>query len=130
VVLLFLSFKVAWTAVVEGGAMNEYYSYCPECGESLIYSYCRCVKKTLRTVDVTENWGKLIADLDCIRKELEALQEKVRNITMSEHYPEFIKAWAELRNAVEACPENVITESVTQPHIDFCYACGTALGCD
>jgi len=25
--------------------------------------------------------------------------------------------------------EKVTTESVTQPKIDFCHACGTALGC-
>ena len=30
--------------------------------------------------------------------------------------------------AIETLLGKVSTESVTQPHIDFCYACGTALG--
>ena len=51
--------------------MNEYYSYCPECGESLTYSYFRCIRENPKTVDVTENWGKLMADLDRTRKELD-----------------------------------------------------------
>ena len=55
----------------EGGEMNEYYSYCPGCGESLTYSYCRCIRENPKTVDVTENWGKLMADLDSTREELE-----------------------------------------------------------
>jgi len=45
---------------------------------------------------------------------LEALREKVRtqNFFFSD----------------TATTEKVSTESVTQPKIDFCYACGTALG--
>jgi len=74
-------------------------------------------------------------DLDYTCKELEALRKKVRlcmmlsdNIIISGYCPEFIKAWAELRDAVSTYPE-ASTESVTQPRINFCYACGTALGC-
>lgn len=33
------------------------------------------------------------------------------------------------RDGEEPHAEKVLTESVTQPKIDFCHACGTALGC-
>jgi len=206
--------------------MNEYYSYCPRCGESLTYSYCRCIRENPKTVDVTENWGKLMADLDRTRKELDlnkkllarqcdlareaeteiealksnrcdecgtklssypsgcplcgapvccqscckidhyskeldALRGKVQrfkgvidslggiatlNIDLLEAYNSLCDV-SQIGNSVDsnerpdpgmnmyyknrtiANTEKVSTESVTQPKIDFCYACGTALGC-
>ena len=65
---------------------------------------------------------KLTADLDRTRKELDTLRgHACRNCGGFTN----IQACSCDKNKPT---DNVLTESVTQPRINFCYACGTALG--
>jgi len=48
------------------------------------------------------------------------------------HDARFWELWRKAKSYLtpnSADTKQVTTESVTQPKIDFCYACGTALGC-
>jgi len=66
--------------------------------------------------------------------ELEALREKYYDLILavSNKYPNETRHETAKRRIMEreqsSPPWKVSTESVTQPRIDFCYACGTALG--
>ena len=94
---------------------------------------------------------KLTADLDRTRKELELnkkllarqcdmareaetkrekLQKKYYDLIMAvaNKYPNETRHETAKRYIMEANTEKVSTKSVTQPKIDFCHACGTALG--
>jgi len=84
---------------------------------------------------------ELQADLDHTRKELDRWKTMVQRhnpsgcccqIDENNGDPKMVEPCAfhaEWRNmAIEILLGKVATESVTQPEIDFCYACGTALG--
>jgi len=68
-----------------------------------------------------------IKSLDKLR--FKAAMSRSGCITVSIEELNTIKEEVAAQPSNPADSEKVTTESVTQPKIDFCHACGTALGC-